>query len=547
MHKMLSLKRSSLTVPPSQQSPWREPHLLALALIFMIKALFLAYFVIPPADTPDESGHYAYVRDIANGNLFPLLSEAEIPNNLFLDVPFNPAQHRPNYIAQHPPLYYFIAALPLVIAEQFTADRWYLVRAVRSVSGVATGLLFLALYCTLLAAGVRRSISLLVACSIMVIPMVGNLSAGITNDVLLFLLCALATLYLVRFCRHQSLKDAYWCALWLTLAGGTKMTAWPMIGLFIAILAFELRGTWWHWLKHMAAVTAVSLLLPLWWMLRNLYHFGSMFKVNTSGLWEPKDPSYRFIQYITEQPFLDWMLVHFYGLFGFSGYCQSVDKIAQCRGVVSTRVANEAFEFFVALLILGCVVFFWHGFTTVRRQQSTPVQVASAANPPQKILWQIMSWRWVTVPLFGLLMIISVAAVYLGLQILPREPGWPAFFGMSAMLLLLPIASLYLWLLPQESRVDDRLIAYGVVTVFLFSLLFTAQAYKGYMITSELKGVQGRYFYPFLPLLMVSLALALDRARIPIVLMLWAVIGLAVGEFHSYVTQIIPFFERVRI
>jgi len=114
-----------------------------LFLLVTLKSIFLGSFVIPPADIPDESGHYAYVKDIAHGNIFPLLGQATIPNDLWMD----PVDKRPsplprtNYIVQHPPLYYAIAAIPYKIASLITDDRWYHIRATRLVSALCLGLL----------------------------------------------------------------------------------------------------------------------------------------------------------------------------------------------------------------------------------------------------------------------------------------------------------------------------------------------------------------------------------------------------------------------
>jgi hypothetical protein len=134
-----------------------------------------------------------------------------------------------------------------------------------------------------------------------------------------------------------------------------------------------------------------------------------------------------------------------------------------------------------------------------------------------------------------------------GIQIVYYEPGYLGFAGKVVMMSLILIAALDLCLLMLEHDVNERLAAYAPVLLFVFAVLFTVQAHKGYQITGEMRGVQGRYFYPFMPLLVTSLALVLDRLKVPTVLLMWAVIALAWGELFSYVTQVIPFMERVRL
>src|SRR5690606_19731802 len=164
-----------------------------------------------------------------------------IPKNLWLDTGETNTFLRDNYITQHPPLYYAMAAIPLKLTQLFTSDRWYQIRATRTVSAVSLGVLFLALFWTLVDAGISRERSLLLASTLGFIPMVSHLASGITNDIFLFMLCALATRHLVRFVKTQNLRDAYLCAGWLTLAGGTKLTAWVLIAGFVGIMLYELR------------------------------------------------------------------------------------------------------------------------------------------------------------------------------------------------------------------------------------------------------------------------------------------------------------------
>src|SRR5690606_30598626 len=173
------------------------------------------------------------------------------------------------------------------------------------------------------------------------------------------LLSALATMYLVRFVLHGRLKDAYICALWLTLAGATKMTAWIMIAGYVAVMVYELRQPLKTWFLHAAGITLVSLIAPIWWMGRNVVNFGNPFYIGLGDM-AATLPDVTLAQFLETQPFFYFMLVHFYALFGFSGYCQTPELTHLCIGTQITHINNEPFFYFIlvlCLMSLAAVVF----------------------------------------------------------------------------------------------------------------------------------------------------------------------------------------------
>ena len=125
-----------------------------LALLLALQALFLAFFVTPLGDIPDESGHYAYVIDMTKGRPLPVLGKpehgkGEIPADLWKDYEGLVERHRVNYIVQHPPLYYAVAAIPYALTKSVTQDKATLARSARVVSALSLGLLILVIVGTL--------------------------------------------------------------------------------------------------------------------------------------------------------------------------------------------------------------------------------------------------------------------------------------------------------------------------------------------------------------------------------------------------------------
>lgn len=532
------------TAPSTTRSvPFRWSWL--LAVLFTLKALYMGFYVTPPSDIPDESGHYAYVKDIADGVIFPRMHNALIPDDLWFDTGRPKGYLRDNYITQHPPLYYALAAIPLKITQQFTEERWYQIRSARIVSAISLGLLVLVIFNTLLDAGIGSQRALLLASTLGFIPMVSHLASGITNDIFLFLLCALATRHLVRFVKAQAIRDAYLCALWLTLAGGTKMTAWVLIAGVVGIMVYELRRPLKTWLLHAAGIAATAFILPIWWMARNYVHFGDPLKINVINT-PPRLPDYTLLEYIQNQPYFDWMLVHFYGLIGFSGYCQTPALIAECVGVRSTRISSQPYDFLVVILSIITLLFLVHTFRRFRVLAASAPGLTGQGSLQHGVA-RLLGRRATRTTLLGLLLAVGVGLFGFAQLHVYHEPGWVAELARTMMLGTALVGILGFGIVLLESDPEERLMSYAMVVFLGFGVLILLQGLKAYVLLAEMRGVQGRYFYPFLPLLMVSSALLLQRFRVPTVVYLWVVMALAWGELHAYVTQVIPFFEYVKI
>lgn len=546
--RLLVSDPTTTTEAAPRSGGWRLSWL--VVILITLKSVYLGWFVIPPADIPDESGHYAYVQDIAKGSFFPLLEKAIIPNNLWMDPPklerTAPEIPRINYIVQHPPLYYAVAAIPLAIAQQFTDDRWYHIRLTRLVSALCLGLTVWVVFLTLLDLGIRSDRALLMSASIAMVPTMSNLSAGITNDIFLVLMCALSTRYFVRFVLHHRLPDAYICAAWLTAAGATKMTAWMLIAAYVAILVFELRGPLRRWLLHAAGISLTALATPLWWMGRNIYHFGDPFYIML-GLSQKALPDATLMQFLESQPFFYFMLVHFYALFGFSGYCQTPELSHLCMGNQITHVNNEPFYFFVmvlCLLALAAVIWTWrHAWTSIRSP-------GAVTHPPSLQGWtsRMLSGRFVKMLLLGTPLLLGLVAFIPLVGKVHWEPGvlqGPVISALGwAPLLVIPYA---LMAVLVTERDDERAVFYCLLGFALFAVIFMLQTHKAYVWVGQLRGVQGRYFFPYIPALLAASAFMLERLRIPTKVYLWIALGLALSEIYSYVQHVIPFFESVKI
>lgn len=521
----------------------------AVALLFSIQALLLAFFVTPLGDLPDESGHYAYVIDMTKGRPLPILGKAEIPSDLWKQFEGMPEVHRKNYIVQHPPLYYAVAAIPYALAKKFTDNKEILSRAPRVVSALSLGFLILVLYQTMRAAQISPSSALMGSALVGFVPMLSNMASGITNDVFLFLLCALASRHLVRFLMGQRIIDAYACALWLTLAGATKMTAWVFLAGCLGVLLFEMRRPLKSWVLHAVGVSALALALPAWWMRRNHFLFGDPFKVNLATH-EPYAPTYTAFDYLRFQPFFEWIYAHFYGLFGFTGYCHSAESYEQllkyCTGGQITRIGGPSFTLFVLMTTVSALVFLGAALYLILRARPSASDDGTTASPQAWLSGKLQSWH---LGRFSLVLGVASGATLLAflLNYSFRPAGLMNLGIVMTFALLLSLSLAGTTYLVNEGNITNRLVFYGPVLISLFILLLFMKGLEAYRLVATPAGLQGRYLYPFLPLLAVAFVLALERLGHLRWLLLPLLLLLAWAHANAYIAVVLPFFNLVRI
>lgn len=249
-----------------QDSPWWIRGVLAL---FLMKVLLLGWFMIPPRDIPDETGHYSYVADLAEGRGFPELGKSKMVG---FPGDGNSAKQNSviNWIAQHPPLYYLMLTPVHALSGRLAMDgrtRFHLLRAASSLFAVAAlGVLYLLLR----ELGAGRFLGALICGITASIPMISNMSAGINHDMFLTLLVISATWAWIRFLRKDHIRYFWLACGFFSAAAITKYTALPLAALWFFCVAVLHLSTWSRWLRDMV-IGAVILGLPIsLWMARNL-------------------------------------------------------------------------------------------------------------------------------------------------------------------------------------------------------------------------------------------------------------------------------------
>ncbi|AEK60660.1 glycosyltransferase family 39 protein [Collimonas fungivorans] len=526
--------------------------ILLISLIFLIKALFLSFFITPFSAVPDEIGHFAYTQDIAYGKGIPVLSVPAIGKSVIGTDVMGYLERTPdsqpayNWIAQHPPVYYAISAIPLKIGRWVSTDMDVLVRLPRISSALSGALLLLVLFRTFTAIGLDPPRSTALAAAIGFIPMVSHLSSGTNHDMSLFLFCALATLFFSYYIINRKIKDAYRCAIWLAIAGGTKMMT-PLVLLVPMVLILILELPRENRLKHAIKILIIAFSIPAAWMIRNFVYF--QFPLYTSGthrkpgLEIPLQQS--FSDYIRSQPVFDSIAHLFYGMFGHitpssEKIFLEYDVLPRPLKFISITASGVPYDIFLGILFaLSCIglIYIWMLLLHVSRENPAPLNDNSfiaLAN------FHLKNYRYRSVPLMAAYFMASAAAIFINITSFTDSTF--ILFSCIPISIFLGIISIPL-IFYIKDRVD-RLALYGLAVTLFFGSVFLHHIYDAYLTEGVLRAAQGRYFYPAIPLVILSASIILLRLHIPKIVINIGITLLACAELSVYVKQALPFYLK---
>lgn len=490
------------------------------ALLFLAKALILAFWITPLWQTPDEKQHFHYAQDIAMGKGLPVIGRAPV------DIDFVTGYKKPpppraqdNHIAQHPPVYYVLAAAAWRAATVFadSPDTWF--RAPRAISALAGAAALLTIYHLMLSLTGRPVVSLGVMASVSFIPMFSYMSSGTSNDTTTMLFACLAALYWSRYLLRPATADAYRCAAWLALACVTKMTVLVLAAPMLAILFFESdflsRRRW----LHVAGVLATAASLPSLWLARNWLLYGNplMTAAEQAGFFarEQAPLQVSFARYLSTEPAVEGYFNHFFGLFG----SLTPSWILQLHGLPYSLISVIALA--GALLALAHLL----GRVFGRAADDCPV----------------LSPAWMRPTLAVALVVVAVLAFLLIHAPAPWSPRRVLYAALAVAFALAPTAFLV------RLERPDRLALYALMVFGFFAAVLLWKVYGFYVLDGRLRAIHGRYLFPLIPFMLAGLvvpALAALRWRVwPIVLVAMV---LGATELHVFLDQVMPFYKGIR-
>lgn len=431
-----------------------------IAAVFFAKFAAYAWLVTPLWKIPDEPGHYSYALDISRGE-WPLLGEAKFDAEVMRSWSTPEAQPAPNWIAQHPPLFYALDA-PIVWATRSAGMGFeHQVRSARLLSALFGGLTVLGLALFLARATGRDELGLTGAIFLAATPTFTHLSTGVTHDVLVACTATWA---------------AYWCGLWLQsnrfrdllYAGAlvaactvTKITGLAMaVPLFLA-MAWQLwrvrppAGSW-QWLRRTCALWLVTFGPVCLWIARNLVHFGQMFP-DAANIHNPDMVPIGLIDFMSRHPVWEHTLLNFVALVGWNGWIQADGMVAQ---------------YFLAYLGIGAC-------------GAVLAPLLSRATPRERDL-----------AMTGMVMALVLAMFQ-----------WPVLRMVERTCLLLLVSFAFTAAINVRGALrgdpERWLLATAAACTLVFALLYLEHLRNSY--TGAMRATHGRYFYPVLPFVLFVL------------------------------------------
>jgi len=483
----------------------------AIALLFFVKAVVLAFWITPLWDVPDETGHWAIVDDLARGRGLPLPGRSVVPSDVVSDWMRGKPAESPmgNWVAQHPPLYHLLAAPLLSAVRGLTRDRQWLYRAPRLLSVICGAAALLFFFRAFLEASGDPLLSFAAAAGVGSTPMYSHMASGTNHDVFLAFCGGLVALCWVRFERSGLFSDGMKTGAALSLAGAVKLSAVVLAAALwlLALSRLATRGS--RRLAQWIAIGATSVSLPALWTLRHWWLLG-----NTRVHPISREPFHftSFLAYLREEPVVDHTFKNFFGLMGWTG-----------TGGGSVRWFQISGLFLAPYLLLalagsiGAAVWLWDRQSGHRRARLLAGAAAAAV--------------------FGFCFLWLYARA---------DGGEPVKRLLYSALTAVPFLALPL---AFGKREPSEAILSGSHFVFLvFSLAYLANSFEAFEIYGQMRATTGRYFFAVLPFLIFAFvfpaASVVRKGRWRDIGLLLALAVLFVNEAAFFLVKVIPFYRR---
>jgi hypothetical protein len=480
----------------------------AVAAAFLVKAVWLAFWVTPLWDVPDETGHYALVADLADGRGLPVPGRNVIPADALADWTRESSKGPYlNWVAQHPPLYHLLAAPVLSAARLITSNPRWLYRAPRLLSAISGAAALLLFFAAFREAGTDPLLSFTAAASVGFLPMYSHLASGTNHDVFLAFMSGLAALLFARFLRSGLFSDALKMAAALSLAGAVKLSAVvPAAALWLLVsLRLPTRGV--KRMAQAAAVGVVAVSLPLLWTLRHWWLFGNA-RVHPISKEPFRLPG--LLRYVRAEPVVDHTFKNFFGLIGWTG-----------TGGGELRWFQISGAFLAIYLLLALAGSAFAALWLSRRTEGRAWRLSGAA---------------LAAAAFGF------CFFWLFARGDGSEPAKRLIYSLTAAVPLLA--------LPVAFRRQDPGAAFlsGSHIVFLiFGAAYLVNSFEAYEIYGQMRATNGRYFFAVLPFLVSAFMLAgaglLGRGAWRDRLLLAVLSALFVNETFFFLVKVIPFYS----
>ncbi|HET9792935.1 MAG TPA: hypothetical protein VFS34_00625 [Thermoanaerobaculia bacterium] len=482
----------------------------AVAVLFFLKAAVLALFVTPLWDVPDEVGHFAYAADIADGRGILPPGHAVVPGAVVGRWRGQEeAAPVPNWIAIHPPGYHIFAAAALAGARRLTPDFEWQVRLTRLTSSIFGAATIWLLYELLLLAGAGAPAALAGAAAVGSVPMFSHMASGVNHDTASAALGVVCAIAWVDVLRRKSVAAALRLSLALAAAGLVKATIAPAAVVMMAILPAWLPGRRGARIARAAGFSLVALSTTVWWVAR-LGRVPAPEAAPGGG----RAGAAAFFEAFRRQPIADHALKNFLGLIGWTGGGGGVLRWFQISGL---------FLGVYLLAIFGIVVLAaaWSG----RRDSLRPLPGRRRAAA-----------RWI---LAGAVFLVTFG------WMVSRPATNPLKLFLESLIFSLPFLAALRFPTPDP---EEDIVSSSRLVCLGFMLLFFWNVSRLFLLTGEMHGAHGRYYFAVLGFVMLAFYLPAadflrgwagrNRALAAAVVVLWA------NEAAFFAFRVVPFYRQ---
>lgn len=469
---------------------------IAIALLFFVKFAVFGLYLTPFWDIPDESGHYSYVEDMSHGRM-PILGESRISRDVADSWIAPGAAPGRNWIAQHPPLFYAVAAPVVAGVRAAGGDFDAQVGSARLVSSAVGAMAILGLIAFLTLATGRALLGIAGGVFVGATPMFTQLSGGVTHDTLVACTAAWACYWYVRWLQGNRFSHALACALVTGLCCITKITGLGLaVPLFFA-MAFRLVQM--HGFAKplpglfRAAIVWLVMFAPiLLWAANNFAHFHQMFPDARLLHVYPDNPTEMgWLEYMRRYPVWQNVILNFVALLGWMGSVPRTVVTVQANGLIALS--------FVAVFLACSSLAILDTFRYLREGKRAWACLVIVAAVSIALASTMSTYRLATVACI----VIFLATLWVGIRSIPALRG----------------PSAHPWLLLT-----------GCACILFFSVLFYHRIWEGYVQIGRVKALHGRYFYTVMPFLALLMLWPLRKNRLPVAAIAVAAMALVISD-----------------
>ena len=487
-------------------------------ILFLLKAVYLAVFVILPWDVPDEIGHLGYIKHVATGEGFPVFRETRMDADMWRSMagPQGPPADY-NWIAQHPPLFYTLMVPGYWVGSLFGDGFVAPLIGVRICNVL---LMVLVLFLVFrLARQFSRSefVSFCVTVMVGSIPLVGQTAAGANNDTLILLVSVLLAYRWLCFSENPSPKNLLWAGIAVGLCGITKYTLLLVMAPVSALVLWRYVQEKGLDLKALLSFLSLGWLPLGTWVVRNMIVIGKPMPTALDHLSFDSPTHYSLFEFFRAYPFFTHSFRSFWGIWGWHGVGQDLQ--------LNTFHLPSAHQALYAALVIGFAVLSVWLLVSKLRSHHNQMGLVACSVALLVVLWLLVQ-GWFPHEAFYVRCVIYMA-VFSGILVVVAGARGVWVTGQ-------PLAD---W----RGRVQLE----SILVCFFFLLIIVRQMHDYSNEGGALRGTHGRYYFAAMGMLLVAWILpALNYLRNRGYLVFTVAALMVLAEFYLLINEVIPYLNR---